>query len=29
VLFGHGAEIPDPLGELRNLLRHKELQPSD
>jgi glyoxylase-like metal-dependent hydrolase (beta-lactamase superfamily II) len=22
VLFGHGAEIPDPLGELRNLLRH-------
>jgi glyoxylase-like metal-dependent hydrolase (beta-lactamase superfamily II) len=29
VLFGHGAEIPDPLGELRNFLRHPESGPSD
>ncbi len=28
VLFGHGAEIPDPLDELRNLLRQTELRPS-
>ena len=29
VLFGHGAEIPDALGELRNLLRHPESGPSN
>jgi glyoxylase-like metal-dependent hydrolase (beta-lactamase superfamily II) len=29
LLFGHGAEIADPLGELRSFLRHTGLRPSD
>ena len=29
VLFGHGAEIPDPLGALRTLVRHPDSGPSD
>lgn len=28
VLFGHGAEIPEPLGSLRSLLRQTEFGPS-
>jgi glyoxylase-like metal-dependent hydrolase (beta-lactamase superfamily II) len=29
VLFGHGAEIPDPLGESRSFLRHTDMGTSD
>ncbi len=29
VLFGHGAEIPDPVGQLRSFLRQTESGPSD
>jgi glyoxylase-like metal-dependent hydrolase (beta-lactamase superfamily II) len=29
LLFGHGAEISDPLAELQNLLRHPEPRPPD
>jgi glyoxylase-like metal-dependent hydrolase (beta-lactamase superfamily II) len=28
VLFGHGAEVPDPVGALRDLLRRSESPPS-